>query len=78
MDLGNCNASNVVVIKSVFYGVNIMLECRKCKYEDCDFKKNIFSAIKTIGSYTNYKVEEAIEVMIKNTTESCPDFEEAD
>ena len=55
-----------------------MLDCRKCKHEDCDFKKEIFSAIKTIGSYTNYKVEEAIEDMIENTTESCEDFEKAD
>lgn len=55
-----------------------MLDCRKCKYEDCDFKKDIFNAIKTIGSYTNYEVEEAIEVMVENATESCQDFEEAD
>ena len=55
-----------------------MLDCRKCRYKDCDFKKEIFSAIKTIGSYTNYEVEEAIEIMIKNATESCEDFEEVD
>ena len=54
-----------------------MLDCRKCKYTDCDFKKEIFDAIKTIGSYTNYKVEEAIEKMIEDATESCQDFEEA-
>ena len=54
-----------------------MLDCRKCKYTDCDFKKEIFDAIKTIGSYTNYKVEEAIEKMIEDATEFCQDFEEA-
>lgn len=53
-----------------------MLDCRKCKYTDCDFKKDIFNAIKTIGSYTNHEVEEVIEIMVESTTESCPDFEE--
>lgn len=55
-----------------------MLDCRRCKYKDCNFKKEIFSAIKTIGGYTNYKVEEAIEKMIEDATESCGDFEEID
>ena len=53
-----------------------MLDCRKCKHKDCTFKKDIFIAIKIIGSYTNREVEEAIEIMIENATESCPDFEE--
>lgn len=53
-----------------------MLDCRRCKYEDCDFKKDIFNAIKVIGSYTNYKVEEAIETMIEDVIEPCQDFEE--
>ena len=53
-----------------------MLDCRRCKYKNCDFKKDIFDAIETIGSYTNYKVEEAIEKMIEDTTEDCEDFEE--
>ena len=55
-----------------------MLDCRKCKHKDCDFKKEIFSAIKTIGSYTTHRIEEEIEEMIENTTESCEDFEEVD
>lgn len=55
-----------------------MLDCRKCKYTDCDFKMEIFNAIKTIGDYTNYIVEEKIEEIIKNATESCQDFEEID
>ena len=52
-----------------------MLDCRKCRHEDCDFKKDIINAIETIGSYTNYEVEEAIEIIVENATESCPDFE---
>lgn len=54
-----------------------MLDCRKCKHEDCDFKEDIFNAINTIKSYTNYRVAEEIEEMIKNTIESCEDFKEA-
>lgn len=65
-------------MKNAFYGGDNMLDCRRCKHEDCDFKKDIFSAIKLIGSYTNYKVEEKIEQIIEDATESCPDFEEAD
>lgn len=55
-----------------------MLDCRKCKYKDCDFKEDIFKAIKTIGSYTNHVVEEAIEKIIEDATESCQDFEKDD
>lgn len=55
-----------------------MLDCRKCKYTDCDFKKEIFNAIDTIKSYTNYRVAEEIEEMIENTIEYCQDFEEID
>jgi len=54
-----------------------MLDCRKCKHEDCDFKKDIFNVINTIKSYTNYRVAEEIEEMVENTTEPCEDFEEA-
>ncbi len=63
--------------KHILCGGNNMLDCRKCKHEDCDFKEDIFNAINTIKSYTNYRVAEEIEEMIENTTESCEDFEEA-
>lgn len=55
-----------------------MLDCRKCKHEDCDFKNDIFDAIMTIGSYVGYRIVEEIEEMIENATESCEDFESID
>lgn len=53
-----------------------MLDCRRCKHKDCGFKEDIFKAIETIESYTNYRVAEKIEEMIENATEDCEDFEE--
>lgn len=55
-----------------------MLDCRRCKHEDCGFKKDVIGAIDTLVSYTTYTVKEYIEEIMENATEPCKDFEPID
>ena len=55
-----------------------MLDCKRCKHEDCDFKKDISNAINIIKGYIPYRAVEKIEEIIDYATEDCEDFEEAD
>lgn len=38
-----------------------MLDCKRCKHEDCDFKKDISNAINIIKDYIPYRAVEKIE-----------------
>ena len=52
-----------------------MLECRNCKYTDCDFRNDILKAINTIGLYVNDRAADKIEEIIEDAIEPCKDFE---
>jgi len=53
-----------------------MLDCRRCKEDDCGFKKDILKALGTIRGYIPSGAIEQIEDIIQSSAGDCEDYKE--